>query len=226
MTKESKEQELSKEEDDLREIATVLAEEWEVTTGEALRIIDAIEGTNVQNIEKALKGNYEKDKEVNMEEITKADLPDEIKEQVDELFKQNEEIRKENEQIRKQLIKEKEEKRLKQFISKAEQFENLAVEPTDFGKILKKVADVDSDGFDKLMEVLKSADENLKQNKLFKEEGSSYSDTGADAWSKIEKSAQSLLEADTSLSRERAINKVLENNPELYNQYLKEKEAE
>lgn len=215
-------QDVNKQEEDLREIATVLAEVWNMTTGEALRVIDAIEGAEMENLESALVGEEEEDYEDKSVNISKEDLPDELKDEVEGLFKQYEQIKKENQEIKQELRKEKEQKRLNEFISKAEQFNNLPVKPNEFGKILKNLADSDEKGFQKLMEVLKSADESLNQSGLFKEKGSSVGDTASDSWGKIEKRAEGVME-EKGLSREKAINQVMKDNPELYRQYMDEK---
>lgn len=241
-SQESKEN-VNKQDMDMREVAGQVASYWDVTTGEALRFLEALnpdEPEDRRSIATMVSREYEGLSPVDVMEtlseaeggnpddyekgvnITKEDLPDELKDEVEGLFKQYEQIKKENEEIKQELRKEKEQKRLSEFISKAEQFDNLPVNPNEFGKILKNFADSDEEGFQKLMEVLKSADESINQSGLFKERGSSIGDTASDAWGKIEKSAEGLME-EKGLSREQAINQVMKNNPELYRQYMDEK---
>lgn len=231
---------------DKREVGAMLADIWDITTGEALAFMEALDPTEPQDrraIATVVAREYEglspvdvmevladaednpdhyDDEEVRMEDIAKSDLPDDVINKVETIFKQNQEIKEENEQIKKSLHQAREEQRKKEFVAKAEQFQNLAVDSEEFGEVLKTVADSSEEAFDKVMNVLKSADNILKQNDLFNERGSSLEGQSGGAWGKIEKTAQSLMEQDSSLSKEKAINKALKDNPDLYKEYMKE----
>lgn len=231
MSEEQKQDEVNKQEEDynekqedvdVREVAANLAKIWDITTGEALELIDTLEPQTA--LEQSNPDHYEDEEEVNMEDIAKSDLPDEVKEQVEVIFKEQEKMRKENKEIRKQLQQEIEEKRKQEFVAKAEQFENISVDPDEFGVVLKNISETSEDAYNKVMEVLKSADEVVKQGDLFVEKGSSLENTKSDSWGKIEKTAENLKNNDPSMSKEQAINKALKDNPDLYNAYMQDQQ--
>ena len=153
--------------------------------------------------------------------ITKAEdvesLPKELQPAVLALWKEREELKAE-------IQKAQEAKEIGEYIKKAEAFENLSVEAKDFGSLLYRVSkSVEEDDFNKLMEVLKSADEVSQSEEIFKSAGSDQgSDSGGDSWHKIEKLAQTYA-TENSVTKESAINIVLRQNPELYKEYLTER---
>lgn len=91
--------------------------------------------------------------------------------------------------------------------------------------LLSMRENLDDDAFDKVMEMLKSANELAAQAGVFKEWGSEGGDGAGDAWDKIESLARQLVEkSDDALSQADAVSKVLETDEgrTLYNQYLQE----
>ena len=74
-----------------------------------------------------------------------------------------------------------------------------------------------------LENLLKAADKGLSSGDVFKEYGSSLSGGGSgSAESQIDAKARSLVEKSTDLTIEKARAKVMNDNPELYTQYLLE----
>lgn len=155
--------------------------------------------------------------QITKENVKQMDVPEEVKKQLDQLFKANEELSK-------KLQKEMDEKKEKMFIAKAETLNNLPMQPAEFGIVLKRIADsVETADYEALETVLKAANEEISQSQLFKEVGSGASGfAGKGSYSKIEKIAKALREADPKLSEAQAVEKALESNPHLYNEYLAE----
>jgi len=169
-----------------------------------------------EELEKKVK-ELEKSKEgaegFKEEDIYKG-LPDAVREQVK---KWEERVRKAEE-----IAKAEREARIKkEFIAKAAEFKGLNVQPEEFGPVLKAISENCPEQFEKLEAVLKAADQAIATGEIFKEYGSNGSEAGS-AWSKITKAAEELCKKDSSLSKEQAINKVMEEQPELYEEYKKE----
>lgn len=88
----------------------------------------------------------------------------------------------------------------------------------DLAELLKGL---DTEKADAVFAVFKTANERLKESKLFKEFGSSTTveQTASD---KLEKIAQDIRKAEPTLTREMALTKAYEANPELVKQFYKE----
>ena len=124
----------------------------------------------------------------------------------------------------KQIVKElKEEKILKEYVEKAEDLPHLAIEPLKFGPVLKALGEGHPAEFSEIFRVLKAADTAIEKSELFKEigkAGSSESDAEAQVYAK----ARSLVAKDGDLTLEDAVCKVLDENPELYENYEDERQ--
>lgn len=117
---------------------------------------------------------------------------------------------------------EKEARLAKEFIQKASTYDGLNIKAEEFGPVLKAASEaMDAETFSKLDEVLKSASETAKSGELFKEVGDNGEGTMGSAWQEVEKKAAELRKEDTSLSKEAAETRVLEENPDLYARYIK-----
>lgn len=112
----------------------------------------------------------------------------------------------------------------KEYIEKASVFEALPVNAQDIGPVFKRVAQVSKEDYDKLEALLKAADEQLVQNNiLLKEVGAGGANSVEQpAWEKVEAAAKELVAADSTMTQEQAIAKVLQDNPDLYAEYQKE----
>jgi len=106
------------------------------------------------------------------------------------------------------------------YVGIAKSYTNISVNPEEFGKVLKEIAQNAPEAIAKVEEVLKAADTALKEGGVFKEIGSSAR-TSAGAMDKIEKKAEAIMTSE-KISKAEAITKALEQNPELYSEYLNE----
>jgi len=141
--------------------------------------------------------------EENFEEILKSLDP-----AVQKVFKSLQAQKEAAEQIAKQLKEQKEEE---EAIAKAKALKALPVEEDKLVQVVKGVSD-------DVYEILKSAAKVLEESEIFKEIGKSDAGT-IDAWSKIEKKAEEIAKRD-GITVEKAISVVINENPELYKEYL------
>lgn len=178
----------------------------------AKQLLEPIEDEEIENIE-----------EIQMEKAEMSKIPDTVKKQVEELFKSHTELIKEKEDILKELNDVRTKQKEREYINKAKEFKKIPIEPEKFGLVLKNIAENSKEDYEEITRVLKAIDELALNSDSFSEYGSSISDEGgSNAWAKIQKLADNLVQKDTSLTKQKAINKVLELNPELYQEYLNE----
>lgn len=117
---------------------------------------------------------------------------------------------------------ERERRETAEFIAKAEELEHIPLAAGEFGPVLKEISElVPAETFEKLETVLKGANAALEQSDLFRELGAGGTG-GSDAETRIEKAAEQLRESDPDLTKEQAIAKALEQNPDLYVAYRRE----
>lgn len=113
----------------------------------------------------------------------------------------------------------------RQMIEKASRLNHVAA-PDDLAPILKEASlKLDSESFEKLTTVLEAAQERISKGGLFTEMGSrSFGpDTSkTDADSQLIAKAQELVEKGGDITFEAAYSKAMEQNPDLYNQYMSE----
>jgi uncharacterized Zn finger protein (UPF0148 family) len=114
----------------------------------------------------------------------------------------------------------------REYLSKAQGFTHLAQKPEEFGPILKGLATKAPDEFAKLEPLLKGWNEAMSQSALFKEVGGAGGAVAGSAEEEINKRAEVLMKADTSLSLAAAEVKVLEADASLYKRYNDEQDAE
>lgn len=149
-------------------------------------------------------------------------VPEEVRPLVESLWKEHETAIAKAAELEETLRLEKEEKSKKEFISKALEFDSLNVKAEELGLVLKSISEKAPEGFEKIMTILKSANEAIKQGGLFKEVGTNGTNSENTAWGKIESMAKTMVQKDVNMTQAQAIAKVLNQNPELYNEYLKE----
>lgn len=162
-------------------------------------------------------------KEEATQEATQETTEAKAEEQVEKLMKETADLRKKNEELAKSLTEIQEANLLKEYVAKAGEFKNLAISPEEFGPVLKTLATKTPEAFEKVMAVLKAADESLNQSELFKSAGSEAQGTTGDSWARIEKLAEGLIEkSEKGFSKAKAIEQVLktEEGKKLYNQYM------
>lgn len=162
-------------------------------------------------------------KEEVAQETTQETTEAKAEEQVEKLMKEASDLRKQNEELAKSLNEITEANLLKEYVEKAGEFKNLSISPEEFGPVLKTLATQTPEAFEKVMAVLKAADEALKQTELFKSAGSEATVSTGDSWARIEKLAEGLIEkSDKGFSKAKAIEQVLKTDEgkKLYNQYM------
>jgi hypothetical protein len=127
-------------------------------------------------------------------------------------------------EVAEQIAKNERDHRLNnEFISKAEELDSLAVAPEQFGAVLKSAFEaLDQETFDSVMQVLTSANEQVKQGSAFDEIGKSTTFDSDSGIGQVEQAAQALMAEDEAMTKESAIAKAVSDNPTLYDIYLKE----
>ncbi|NLI59428.1 MAG: hypothetical protein GX387_13150 [Clostridium sp.] len=159
----------------------------------------------LENFKEEVKKSKEPAQEENFEEVLKSLDP-----AVQKVFKSLQAQKEAAEQVAKQLNEQKEEE---EAIAKAKALKALPVEEDKLVQVVKGVSD-------DVYEILKSAAKVLEESDIFEEVGKGKGDAGTvDAWSRIEKKAGEIAKRD-GITVEKAIGVVINENPELYKEYL------
>ena len=161
--------------------------------------------TELEKVKEEVNKSKEPAEEENFEEVIKSLDP-----AVQKVFKSLQTQKEAAEQVAKQLSEQKEEE---EAIKKAKTLKALPVEEDKLVQVVKGVSD-------DVYEILKSAAKVLEESEIFEEVGKGKGGTGStDAWSKIEKKADEIAKRD-GITVEKAIGVVINENPELYKEYL------
>ena len=159
----------------------------------------------LEKIKEEVKKSKEPAQEENFEEVLKSLDP-----AVQKVFKSLQAQKEAAEQVAKQLTEQKEEE---EAIKKAKALKALPVEEEKLVQVVKGISD-------DVYEILKSAAKVLEESDIFEEVGKGKGGTDStDAWSKIEKKADEIAKRD-GITKEKAIGVVINENPELYKEYL------
>jgi hypothetical protein len=114
----------------------------------------------------------------------------------------------------------------REFISKAEELRALPAQAVTLGPILKSADEgvpLTKEQNEELNRILKAADEQIRRSDLFKEVGASTAPgSGTDALSKLQSKAEELRKSDSSLSAAEALDKAMQDNPDLEREYAGE----
>lgn len=112
------------------------------------------------------------------------------------------------------------------YLGIAKSFDKLPTSAEDLGPVLKAVAAANADAFTKVEALLKAANEAITKGNLYKELGNGHStlETG-DAMTQLNTIAKSMIDTDSTLTKEKAFAKACTSNPKLYDQYLNEMEG-
>jgi len=189
------------------EIAKARAEVPEEVATELSNTKEALEKskTELENFKEEVKKSKEPAQEESFEEVLKSLDP-----AVQKVFKSLQAQKEAAEQVAKQLKEQKEEE---EAIAKAKSLKALPVEEDKLLQVVKGVSD-------DVYEILKSAAKVLEESDIFEEVGKGKGDAGTiDAWSRIEKKAGEIAKRD-GITVEKAIGVVINENPELYKEYL------
>ncbi len=189
--------------------------EQKVVTGLTKKIDELSE--KVETLEKA---NEVKESPESKEDeiIEKADdkVKDYIQKQKEETIRVNKELN----DLKEEITKGK-------FIDKVKKYENLSMDVEKMGIALMKIEGFDKDIAKMIEETLEKSDKLVAESGVFKEQGSSQSDTSdGTAIDSIEKAQIEVKKANPELTNEQAFVEAMRKNPELYKQYLKEQKGE
>jgi hypothetical protein len=142
------------------------------------------------------------------------------------------EVQKELTDLKKELdlIKEAnrslvEERQLEKAATASHQWAILpGLNPVDFAKVLVRLRAADGEVAKEIEEILSASSVALAEAGIFTELGAEGDEDGAmDAYGRIEKAAQALVDAGETSSIAKAISLVAERDPSLYNEYVNEK---
>lgn len=136
-----------------------------------------------------------------------------------------------NENVTKALKVEKDKRELNEWTQKAR--EDLSHFPgkssEELGVMLKALSDQNPESAKAQFELLKQASEAMKTSAILKEAGQFGGDSKpTSAWVEVELIAKELVQksTDRDFTKEKAIDLVLQRDPDLYNRYLKENPAQ
>jgi len=151
-------------------------------------------------------------------------VPDELRPTLEVIFKEHEEAVRKAQELEAVLKAEQDRRKVLEFVERAKQYTHLPINPDEFGPVLKQISESAPEAFQKLEQVLKAADENLRVAGSLKPVGRDSTGTGGNtAWDQICALASQLVEkAEHKLSFEAAVDKVLQSRPDLYRRYLDE----
>ena len=141
------------------------------------------------------------------------------------------EVHKELTDLRKQLDMAKEahrelveERELEKATTASHQWAILpGLNPVDFAKVLVRLRTADQEIAKEIEAVLSASSVALSEAGVFTELGSDSDDGAMDAFGRIEKAAQTLLDNGEVTSIAKGISVVAERNPSLYNDYINER---
>lgn len=138
-----------------------------------------------------------------------------------------EKAEKDSKEAREAVLKMTEDRREREFIQKARAFGNLSLKPETFGLVMKRVSDGTATAEDvkEIERVLAAA--NHASKALFLQKGSNErSDGTTSAMAQIEAKAaelrDSVVKSGEKMTRQEAVDRVIKENPGLYEQHIAE----
>lgn len=194
----------SKEEIPVDEKKVPTAEELEALESQLKEIADKL-GISLEDE----KEDHEEIKElveekVETEEVDKVENVEETEEiketentEVKEALAKAASAEAEANKLKAEIAKMNDERQTQEFIAKAKGFENIpGVKAEDLGSVLKSLFSTNPDLYNKVEEILKSANDTIGNSSLFVEKGTAQVSTGdpaskEEAWNMIEKLAES-----------------------------------
>lgn len=184
------------------------------------------EDTEEAESTKTTDSHHEDQTEKSEADIIKSlsDLPEAVRDQVENLFKEKQEALAKFDEVQKKLEEEKQEKIRKEFVDKASsEYKHIpSINAEDLGSVVKSLHDLDPAIAEKIESVLKASDTAIEKGGLFDEIGkkSTTTEEGGTAYEKMRRTAAAMVQKGEAGSIEKAIDTVMKNNPELYQDYL------
>lgn len=188
---------------------------------------DELDAESFGAVAKSLGFNAPETTETEETEIDKsklAKLDPETRREVERVMKASEKDRERLEKLEKAIAERDDRERLEVFKSKAADVELPDVDSDKIAEGLKALADAAGDDVaNELADGLVKASNAYKTSDLFKEIGSGADDdAGEDTYGKLEKAAKEIMKSDKSVRFADALDRAMEENPELAQKYLDE----
>jgi ribosome recycling factor len=138
------------------------------------------------------------------------------------LWKEHESAIKKADELEAILKAEREIRITKEYQERGANFPNIGTAEV-VGGILKKAYEVSAEYGLQLENSLKDANAKIEKSNLFKEIGSDATSTNDGSWAKIEELAKSYVAKGDGQTMAQAIDRVLAENPKLYEEYTRER---
>ena len=123
---------------------------------------------------------------------------------------------------RAELRKEVESRKDREYVAKAAAWSALSVDAKEIGPVLRKMADIDADLTETVIQALSSANAQADAANIFAELGTSVRPDSGDTMGRITKMAKSAVANGDHKTVEQAISALMITNPELYEAYRQE----
>lgn len=188
----------------------------------AQKLIESGQNIPDQILEKFTKESLKVKKELDIEQV-----PEEQREAVEKLRKAHEDQNAEMEKLRAELEAERHAREVKEnFEHVSKNYSNVPrAVSEEFARDLTELRKKAPEETTRLEEILKAADEAIKNGALFEESGTSQTSDAVTAWEKICQEADEVVQKDASMTTEKARTLVMKRRPELREQYLAERKA-
>jgi ribosome recycling factor len=138
------------------------------------------------------------------------------------LWKEHESAIKKADELEAILKAEREIRITKEYQERGANFPNIGTAEV-VGGILKKAYEVSAEYGLQLENSLKDANAKIEKSDLFKEIGSDATSTNDSSWAKIEELAKGYVAKGDGQTMAQAIDRVLAENPKLYEEYTRER---
>jgi len=151
------------------------------------------------------------------------DLPADVRAMVEKSFKAQVETQKQLDDVQKQLDTERETRLNKFYVEKAENsFAHIPGDSAELGDTLRKIHALDSELGNAVEKALEGAEKMIAEGTVMNTQGAVKPVGAGDAWAQIETLAQERVTKGLDSDKHKAISAVINENPELYNEYLGE----
>lgn len=153
-------------------------------------------------------------------------IPEAVRPVIEALWKENEAAVTKAKELEATLKAERDERLTREFVAKAAALKNLSLNADEMGPVFKTLSESAPDAWAKIEGLLKTANQQLSQTALFREIGTSGGASAGSAWGRAVQMAEQMVQkSDNGMTKEQAITKVLQQNPDLYNEYLNERSS-
>ena len=159
------------------------------------------------------------------EDLAKMDLDPQTRAMIEKALDERDEARATGAEALKIAKELKDEKILKEYVSKAGEMEHLPIQKDKHGAIFKTIGEAHPQEFAEILNVLKAAERLVAKSAAFKEIGKHGEGATGSAEAVVYEKARGLVGKSDDLTFDEAVAKVLEDEPELYSRYEEERQA-